>query len=52
LHHPEDIDERFRLLDLVLDAGPGGLEPSTVVDLTGDEPEVKRHGSGPADDLE
>ena len=36
-----------RRVDLVLDAGPCGLEPSTVVDLTGDVPVVIRKGKGP-----
>lgn len=34
------------VVDLVLDSGPCGLEPTTVVDLTGDVPEVLRHGQG------
>jgi tRNA threonylcarbamoyl adenosine modification protein (Sua5/YciO/YrdC/YwlC family) len=46
-----DADEiRARLdheIELVLDAGPCGLEPSTVVDLTGDVPVVIRKGNGP-----
>jgi len=33
-------------LDLVIDAGPCGVEPSTVIDLTGDTPVVLRKGSG------
>ena len=33
-------------LDLVIDAGPCGTEPSTVIDLTGDTPLVLRKGSG------
>jgi len=36
-----------RRVDLVLDAGPCGLEPSTVVDLTADVPVVVRRGKGP-----
>ncbi len=36
-----------RKIDLVLDAGSCGLEPSTVVDLTGDVPAVIRKGKGP-----
>ena len=36
-----------RRVDLVLDSGPCGLEPSTVVDLTGDMPAVVRKGKGP-----
>jgi tRNA threonylcarbamoyl adenosine modification protein (Sua5/YciO/YrdC/YwlC family) len=33
-------------LDLVLDGGACGTEPSTVIDLTGDEPVVLRAGRG------
>jgi tRNA threonylcarbamoyl adenosine modification protein (Sua5/YciO/YrdC/YwlC family) len=33
-------------LDLVIDAGPCGVVPSTVLDLTGDTPLVLRKGSG------
>jgi tRNA threonylcarbamoyl adenosine modification protein (Sua5/YciO/YrdC/YwlC family) len=33
-------------LDLVIDAGACGLQPSTVIDLTGDEPVVLREGAG------
>ena len=36
-----------RQIDLVLDAGSCGIEPSSVVDLTGDTPEVVRKGNGP-----
>lgn len=45
-----DADEiRRRLenaLDLVIDAGPCGLELSTVIDLSGDVPRVLREGKG------
>jgi tRNA A37 threonylcarbamoyladenosine synthetase subunit TsaC/SUA5/YrdC len=34
-------------LDLVIDSGTCGVEPSTVVDLTGEEPVVVREGKGP-----
>lgn len=34
-------------LDLVIDSGPCGIEPSTVVDLTADVPTVLRAGRGP-----
>ena len=33
-------------LDAVVDSGDCGLEPTTVIDLTGDEPEVIRYGAG------
>jgi len=36
-------------LDLVIDGGYGGLEPTTVVDLTGEVPQVIREGAGPVD---
>jgi len=30
----------------VLDCGPGGTEPTTVIDLTTEQPEVIRAGAG------
>jgi len=33
-------------VDIVVDSGRGGLIPSTVVDCTGDEPEIIRQGKG------
>jgi len=35
-------------IDLVIDGGPCGIEPTTVVDLTGDAPELIRRGRGDA----
>lgn len=50
---PAEIRDRIgRQLDAVIDAGPGGLEPSTVVDLSGEAPQVLRHGAGAADVFE
>lgn len=44
---PELIRERVgRQVDAVVAGGPGGLDPTTVVDLTGDAPEVRRRGAG------
>ncbi|MBR6249217.1 MAG: threonylcarbamoyl-AMP synthase [Muribaculaceae bacterium] len=44
---PELIAEAFQgSVDIVVDSGRGGLMPSTVVDCTGDEPEVTRQGKG------
>lgn len=44
---PELIDEKFgETVDLVIDGGIGGVEPSTVVLCTGDEPEILRQGKG------
>jgi tRNA threonylcarbamoyl adenosine modification protein (Sua5/YciO/YrdC/YwlC family) len=43
----EAIRERLEHhVDLVLDAGSCGIEPSTVIDLTGAEPQVLRRGKG------
>jgi tRNA threonylcarbamoyl adenosine modification protein (Sua5/YciO/YrdC/YwlC family) len=36
-------------LDVVLDCGPCGTEPSTVIDLTGEAPVVLRKGKGALD---
>jgi tRNA threonylcarbamoyl adenosine modification protein (Sua5/YciO/YrdC/YwlC family) len=42
-----EIRERLEhQLDLVIDAGASGMEPSTVIDLTGETPLVIRKGSG------
>ncbi len=50
LHEPEAIAEALGPhIDLFLDSGPSGLEPSTVIDLTGEEPVVLREGKGPVD---
>ncbi len=51
LNDPDDLMEKFKQADLVLDAGWGGLEPSTIVDLTGGSPVVVREGAGPVDVL-
>lgn len=46
---PSEIDDDFRGLGLVLDAGVGGLVPTTVIDLTVQPPAVVREGAGPVD---
>ena len=47
---PELIYESYRdLVDIVVDGGYGGIEPSTVIDCTGDEPLVVREGLGKVD---
>jgi tRNA threonylcarbamoyl adenosine modification protein (Sua5/YciO/YrdC/YwlC family) len=33
-------------IDVIIDGGPGGLDPSTVIDCTGPTPEVIRQGVG------
>lgn len=44
---PELIAERYdSLVDVVIDGGYGSLVPTTLVDLTGDEPEILREGGG------
>lgn len=44
---PELIYEKYEnLVDIVIDGGYGGIEASTVVDCTGDEPEIIRQGKG------
>ena len=52
--HPlSDSDEILERLggriDLVLEGGRVGLEPTTVIDLTGDQPLVVRFGCGPVE---
>lgn len=45
--NPELIEERFdKEVDLIIDGGIGGIEPSTVVDCTHDEIEILRQGKG------
>jgi len=47
LGDPDEIAETFEhIAEIFLDSGPGGLELSTVIDLTGDEPEIVRQGKG------
>ena len=43
-----ELEDQFPGLSLVIDAGPCGTEPTTVVDLTGDRPKVLRAGAGDA----
>ncbi|MGI6047866.1 MAG: L-threonylcarbamoyladenylate synthase [Petrimonas sp.] len=44
---PELIHEKWEgIVDIVIDGGFGGIEPSTVVDCTSDEPEIVRQGKG------
>jgi len=48
LSEAEEIEEKVRnQLDLIIDAGPCGTVPSTVIDLTGAAPRVLREGKGP-----
>lgn len=44
---PELIHEKWgNIVDIVIDGGFGGIDPSTVVDCTSDEPEIIRQGKG------
>jgi tRNA threonylcarbamoyl adenosine modification protein (Sua5/YciO/YrdC/YwlC family) len=44
---PEEIHEKFEnRVDLVVDGGPGGNEPSTIIDCTDTEPVIIREGKG------
>lgn len=46
---PEDIDNAFPKLALILDVEACGNKSSTIIDLTGPDPEVIRIGAGPVD---
>lgn len=44
---PELIYEKYQdIVDIVIDGGYGGIEASTVIDCTGNEPEIIRQGKG------
>ncbi|MEM7435772.1 MAG: L-threonylcarbamoyladenylate synthase [Myxococcota bacterium] len=49
LNDPDELHARFSHVDAFVDSGWGGIEPSTVIDLTGDEALVIREGAGPVD---
>ena len=47
LNDPEEIRDRLEhQVELILDGGSCGLEMTTVIDLTGDKPELIRNGRG------
>lgn len=47
LNDPEEIAERYdKLLQVIVDAGACPLQPTTVVDMSGDEAEIVRLGRG------
>src|SRR4030095_15633515 len=47
MNEPAEIRTRLEhQVDLIMDAGSCGIEPTTVVDLTGEEPELLRLGKG------
>jgi len=49
LTDPEEVrDQLEKQIELVIDGGACSLEPTTVIDLTSDEPELIRQGRGDA----
>jgi tRNA threonylcarbamoyl adenosine modification protein (Sua5/YciO/YrdC/YwlC family) len=49
LNDAEQIRDRLeKSIDLIIDGGACSMEPTTVVDLTGDEPVLMRQGRGDA----
>lgn len=47
LAEPFEIDQYIgKRIDLIIDGGPIFPDPSSIIDLTGDEPEVLREGKG------
>ena len=52
LNDAEEIRERLEhLVELVIDGGPCGIEPTSVIDMTQGEPEVVRVGAGSLTDI-
>ncbi len=52
LAHAQDVRDRLeRQIELVIDSGPCGTEPTTVIDLSGEAPQVLRRGKGPLERL-
>ena len=47
LNNADEIRDRLeKLVDLIIDGGACSMEPTTVIDLTGAEPVLVRHGRG------
>jgi tRNA threonylcarbamoyl adenosine modification protein (Sua5/YciO/YrdC/YwlC family) len=52
LNDAEDIREILEHhVDLVIDGGPCGSEPTTVLDLSEGDIQIRRHGLGPIDSI-
>ena len=52
LSDPDEIEEYFgRRIDLFLDVGTGGVQPTTVIDLSSGDPMLVRRGLGRVDEL-
>jgi tRNA threonylcarbamoyl adenosine modification protein (Sua5/YciO/YrdC/YwlC family) len=49
---PQEIAQKFKQVDLVLDAGLGGINPSTILEFNDyGEIEILREGAGPIDEI-
>ncbi len=49
LTDPDEVRDRLaKLVDLVIDGGACSFEPTTVIDMTGAQPELRRQGRGDA----
>jgi len=47
LSDPDEVRERLdKQIDLIVDGGAGTLEPTTIIDLSGPEPDLLRAGRG------
>ena len=52
LNDPDEICERLdKLVDIIITCGSCGIEPTTVVDLTGEVPRLLRVGKGDSSDF-
>lgn len=52
VNDPQEWRERLeREVDVVLDGGNCGFEPTTVIDISEGEPRLLRQGKGPVDDM-
>ena len=49
---PDEIDEAFKGLAMVIEAGGGGSVPTTIIDLTTTPPTIVREGLGSVEDFE
>lgn len=53
LSDPDEIEERLaKRVDIVIDGGAGGIEATTVIDLSGGQIEIVRRGKGSIEGLE
>lgn len=49
---PDEIEDQIgKRIDLLVDGGAGQLVPTSVIDVTGDEPMILRVGLGPVDEM-